>query len=225
MNKKRDYSQILVFSAMIVTIARYIGAFVASDLGEITGVVSEGISILMGITGLGMGILDVLGGAYIFDGWRTKMPANGAKWSFRFKVMTMFVFSLFIVGLGILVPFTVSRVLHTTIGDVLGEQGTWIWSLAVNIAPYVLIGGVVSGQSGVISVKKEVSQSVIEDTGKLQESFSNDTIQVDWRKLTSDERDIVKSCKSPKEVREKFPEKRLSGRTSANWFNNSRKEN
>lgn len=150
---KRDYSGLLIWSAILVTVARYIGAFLASDLGEITGLVSTGITVLMGLTGLGMGILDVMGGAYIFDGWRRNMPKSGGKWSARFKVETAFVLALFTTGIFILVPFTMSRIFHVSMAAVLGAGlGGWVWSVAVNIAPYLLIGGVVTSQANVVGV-------------------------------------------------------------------------
>lgn len=144
--KGHDYSTILIWAAALVTVVRYVAAFIASDLGEIQGRLSEVITFMMGISGLGMGVLDVIGGTYLFDGWRRKMPATGKKWSFAFKVMTILVFSLMATGVMILVPFTVSRVTHTSMADVLGSGGelTW-WAFLVNVAPYLLIGGVAVG--------------------------------------------------------------------------------
>jgi len=134
------------------------GAFIASDIGSIEGVWSEALTVLMGITGIGMGVLDTLGGAYLFDGWRQKMPATGKKWPFKFKVLTIFVMSLFIVGLFILVPFTVSRVSHQSMFDVLEQvRLLWMWSFAVNLAPYILIGGVATSHRIVVSELDERS--------------------------------------------------------------------
>lgn len=149
--KGHDYSTILIWSAAIVTVVRYVAAFIASDMGEITGTLSEAITFMMGVSGLGMGILDVIGGTYLFDGWRRKMPVNGKAWSFSFKVMTGFVFSLMATGVMILVPFTVSRVTHASMADVLGAGGrlTW-WAFLVNVAPYLLIGGVAVGNQVVM---------------------------------------------------------------------------
>ena len=41
----------LIWSAMLVTVARYAGAFVASDMGTLNGWVSDAITISMGVTG------------------------------------------------------------------------------------------------------------------------------------------------------------------------------
>ena len=162
--KKRDYSQMLLWAATLVTVARYAGAFAASDVGELEGWVSDLITYSMIVTGFGMGVLDVIGGAYIFDGWRRALPRRGAKWSSRFRLLTVFVFGLILVGIGILIPFTVSRVLHTPISQVLPGWGIWVWAGMVNIAPYLLIGGVVMSQAGVVTVTTAASDRV--ETGQ-----------------------------------------------------------
>jgi hypothetical protein len=151
-NRGHDYSTLLIWSAALVTVVRYAAAFIASDMGQIEGALSEFITVLMGISGLGMGILDVLGGTYLFDGWRRAMPATGQSWRPRFKVLTMFVFALMGTGVMILVPFTESRVTHSSMEAVLGNgfELTW-WALLVNLAPYLLIGGVAVGNQ-VVSV-------------------------------------------------------------------------
>jgi MFS family permease len=187
MNKKanqgRDYATILIWSAVAVTVVRYIGAFVASDVGSIEGGWSEILTVLMGLTGIGMGLLDTLGGAYLFDGWRQKMPSKGKGWSTKFKILSLFVFSLFIVGLLILVPFTVSRVSHKSMADVLGE-GTflWVWSLAVNIAPYILIGGVATSHRIVSSDLDEKVSENLPKEGNGEKKVS-ENLPKDWRKL------------------------------------------
>jgi hypothetical protein len=174
--KGHDYSTILIWSAAIVTVVRYVAAFIASDMGEITGLLSEAITFMMGLSGLGMGILDVIGGTYLFDGWRRKMPASGKPWSFAFKVMTGFVFSLIATGVMILVPFTVSRVTHSSMADVLGAGGrlTW-WAFLVNVAPYLLIGGVAVGNQVVMVNAGETDRKV---SGNLPDRNS-----VNWRQI------------------------------------------
>jgi hypothetical protein len=171
MKKRHDYSSLLIWAAVLVTVVRYAGAFVASDQGTISGLASEVFGLLMGLSGLGMGLLDVLGGAYIFEGWRRALPARGQRWSFRFRVLTGFVFSLFGSGIGILVPYTVSRVSHQEIYAVLGGGwGLWAWSVLVNVAPYILIGGVVTGNVGVVGVGLASGPEYGKVGGKLPES-------------------------------------------------------
>ena len=73
-DKGRDYSSLLIWSAAVVTVVRYSAAFVASDMGQISGAMSEVVTLLLGLSGVGMGILDVFGGTYLFDGWRHAIP-------------------------------------------------------------------------------------------------------------------------------------------------------
>jgi MFS family permease len=162
LKNNRDYSTIIIWSALLVTVARYVGAFLASDLGMVEGWISDALTILMGLSGMGMGFLDVLGLAYVFDGWRKTLPRTGDKWTSRFLVLTFFVVSLFIVGVSILIPFTVSRIRAEGMEQVLG-QADWYWAFAVNIAPYLLIGGVTFSQTGFISVKNGENASISTD--------------------------------------------------------------
>lgn len=155
--KGHDYSQLLIWSALAVTVTRYAGAFIASDVTAIPTWLSILLSVFMGVSGLGMGILDVLGLAYVFDGWRRVLPRAGQTWPFRFWVLTAFVLALFVVGVGILVPFTVSRVVGGRMAETLGPVGVWLWSLAVNLAPYLLIGGIVTGQSGFVTIRADAT--------------------------------------------------------------------
>lgn len=143
-----DYSELLIWAAALVTVVRYAAAFIASDATEINAVLSELITIAMGISGLGMGVLDVIGGAYLFTGWQKKMPANGQAWSFRFKVLSFFAVGLIVNGILILIPFTASRVSGNTMFHILGDGFfLYAWSAVVNVAPYLLIGGVAVGNN------------------------------------------------------------------------------
>lgn len=155
-NKGHDYSELLIWAAALVTVVRYAAAFIASDATKINGTLSEIITIAMGISGLGMGVLDVIGGAYLFTGWQKKMPANGAAWSFRFKVLSFFAIGLIVNGIFILIPFTMSRVAGVTIHHILGDS--WLlfgWSAVVNVAPYLLIAGVAIGNNVVTVTTNE----------------------------------------------------------------------
>lgn len=221
--KGHDYSTLLIFSAAVVTVVRYAAAFIASDMGEIEGWLSDWITVLMGVSGLGMGILDVFGGAYLFDGWRRSMPANGKSWSFRFKVLTGFVFGLIVTGVMILVPFTVSRVTHESMATVLDSRLALNgWALLVNMAPYLLIGGVavgnqvvmVSFQSGAESYRKD-SDDDRKVTGNFPVSGWND-----WRKIPREHREKIAVMRTDEIVSFYGVE----ARTARNWRTKAQKE-
>lgn len=168
-NKGRDYSQLLIVAALLVTLPRFAGAFIAADMTTIPDWVSTALSVGMGISGLGMGILDVLGVAYVFDGWRRSMPGNGKPWPFRYKILTGFVAALFVVGIGILSPFTVSRMRGHTMSVTLPGFLGWLWSVLVIASPYLLIGGIVTGQSGIVTVNHDAAEAPKNATEKTGE--------------------------------------------------------
>lgn len=217
--KGRDYSEMLIWSAAIVTVVRYIAAFIASDAGEITGVLSNVITYFMGVSGLGMGILDVFGGAYLFDGWRRAMPASGKTWSFRFKMLTVFVFAMILSGIGILVPFTISRVTHASMAVVLQSESLTLWAILVNIAPYLLIGGVAVGSQIVTVSSQNIPNEERKDGGNLPENLPTDWRQV-RKKLNTEQ---IKAIASGKTESICF-EFGITDRTARNWRKNAQKE-
>lgn len=220
--KGHDYSTLLIWSAAVVTVVRYASAFIASDMGEITGPLSSVITVLMGFSGLGMGILDVLGGAYLFDGWRRTFPAAGKGWSTRFKVLSLFVFALVITGVLILVPFTVSRVTHESMALVLEREGLWWWALLVNLAPYLLIGGVAVGNN-VVSVSSadggNFAGNLPQGQGKLTGNFPTD-----WRKIRKQLTDEQIRRIATGKTEDICYEFGIMDRTARNWRKAAQKE-
>lgn len=148
--KGHDYSTMIIWGACLVGMIRYAAAFLASDMGQIVGITSDLITFLLGLSGFAMGLLGTFGATYLFDGWRKKMPASGQTWPFKFLVLTFFVMFAFACELAILVPFTVSRMEHATMSEVL-RGGVWWWSAAVNVMPMLLLGGVSVGNQ-IVSV-------------------------------------------------------------------------
>lgn len=216
-----DYSTMLIWAAGLVGMIRYAAAFLASDVGQIVGVTSQLITLMLGLSGFAMGILGTFGTTYLFDGWRKKMPASGHKWPFKFTVLTFFVMLAFAAELAILVPFTVSRMEHSTMSDVLGG-GVWWWSTAVNIMPMLLLGGVSVGNQ-VVSVSStnlpESFQKVSDDEQKLSRNFPND-----WRKvrkvLTAEQLKEI-AVMSSGDIAYMYG---VSERTASNWRNKAKAE-
>lgn len=218
--KGRDYSQELIWASAFIGMIRYSAAFLASDIGKIVGIVSEIITFLLGLSGFAMGILGTFGTAYLFDGWRTKLPSNGDRWSSRFKVLTFFVFSALFGELVILVPFTVSRLEQASMSQVLG-LGVWWWSTAVNAMPILLIGGASIGN-------KIVTLNQTESSGNFPETFQpqkNDEVKVvQWRtlkkKLSND--DLISIIKStPSALAAKYG---MTPKAAKDWPEYAKKE-
>jgi hypothetical protein len=191
--KLKDWADRLIWATVLISIVRYAAAFAASDVGQITGIWSSILTLFLSLTGLGMGILDTVGGGLLFNGWSKVLPKRGASGSARFNILSVCVFTLLISGLFILVPFTMSRLSHESVLSALGGKNSfwaWMWSLMVNLIPYVLIAGVFVGNRMVSSLESEegsgnsveTSKNVPDQGGKIVESSKK---VPDWRKVKS----------------------------------------
>lgn len=232
--KIKDWSGRIIWATILIMVVRYAGAFMVSDVGVIEGVQSEIFTGFLVLTGVGMGILDVVGGGLLFNGWSKTMPRAGDRWSARFKILTVVVFGLIVSGLFILVPFTVARTSQESITQALGGKGSffhWTWATMVNIIPYLLIAGVFVGNKLVVSLETEETNGKIEkvSSGKksFQEKVSTDDVIHDWRKLRPNltSEDIEKLSNLDAEGMKKLADKhRVSYKTVSNWRANARKE-
>lgn len=241
--KIKDWSERLIWSTLVVGVVRYAATFAASDAGEITGVASQILTVLLSLTGVGMGILDTVGGGLLFNGWSRVFPKSGQSWSLRFKVLTFCVFGLLFSGLYILVPFTMSRISQESVLETLGGRHSiwaWVWATMVNLIPYILIGGIFTGNKMVSSLETESSEKVSgKNSGKtpkvseepedLSESSKKDSgkFPKDWRKLRPhlNETDLHNlanmTAEDVKTVAEKYG---VEERTVSNWRARARAE-
>ena len=228
--KLKDWVDKLIWATILVTVVRYSAAFMASDMGQITGLPSEIVTFFLTLTGLGMGILDTLGGGLLFNGWSRVFPRTGTIWSMKFKILTFCVFSLVISGLVILVPFTVSRLAHESVLDTLGGKGsfwTWLWSGMVNFIPYVLIIGVFAGNKMVTDLETSVesSKKVPEQVESSMESSKD--VSTDWRKVrpTLSKKDLENLANLvPDQMRQYSATTGYTYKTISNWRARARVE-
>ena len=192
--KLKDWSERLIWATVVISVVRYAATFAASDVGQIIGVWSEVLTFFLTLTGIGMGILDTIGGGLLFNGWSRVFPKVGSAWSLRFKILTTCVFSLLVSGLFILVPFSMSRLAHESVLDTLGGKESfwaWTWAFMVNVIPYVLIAGVFTGNKMVVALESEEgsetspkpSERPQESKTSLSETFRNFPKEKDWRNL------------------------------------------
>lgn len=214
--KGRDYTRLLMIGALLVIVIRYSAAFTASDVGEITGNLSTATTVLMTISGVGMGFLVVFGQAYTFDGWRRSLPKSGQRWTWRFFLLTLVALALIIVDVAILVPFTVSRITHQSMDDVLGQGLTWWWSGVVNIAPALLLLGVMLGNQVVATVKPESDRKVTDLTDNLPNGNKSDWRQV-RKHLSADDVTWLKTART-EEICFRWG---INDRTARNWRKNA----
>ena len=231
--KLKDWSDRLIWATVLISIVRYAAAFAASDVGEITGIWSSILTFFLSLTGLGMGILDTVGGGLLFNGWSKVLPKHGASGSSRFNILSVCVFTLLISGLFILVPFTMSRLSHESVLSALGGKNSvwaWAWSLMVNLIPYVLIAGVFVGNKMVTSLESEegsgnsleTSKNVPSQDGKIVESSKK---VPDWRKqnFTPAQKQAMADW-TPDQMRTYAMESGFTYKTLSNWRTRSRTE-
>lgn len=213
--KGTDYSKMLIWSAAMVSIVRYSASFIASDAASIPAWLSDVITFLMALSGIGMGILGAFGTAYLFDGWRHAMPAAGKSWPFRFKILTLFVFGLFVTELCVLVPFTVSRITAQSMHAALGDYMVWAWGIFVNLAPILLIGGVsVGNQVVAVNQAGNAPESSDNRNGKSSENSGNFPVaKMRWDKVSADEREWIARA-STGDIQSRYG---LEERTARNW--------
>lgn len=225
------WSTRLVWATMLIGVVRYAAAFAASDVGKITGTASNILTVFLAITGIGMGILDTVGGGLLFNGWSRVFPRTGQRWSPKFITLTICVFTLLISGLFILVPFTMSRISQESVLDALGGKSSiwaWIWSTMVNLIPYILIAGVFTGNKLVTSLETDGGGNVSGNLPRnLPESSQNEeklsrNLPMDWRKirplLTKEQVEFI-AKHDPKEIVAALAQSGFSvpPRTASNW--------
>lgn len=223
----KDWSDRLIWATMVVGIVRYAAAFAASDVGQITGLASDILTVALSLTGIGMGILDTVGGGLLFNGWSRVFPKNGQAWSMRFKVLTFCVFGLLISGLFILVPFTMSRISQESVLSALGGRNSiwaWVWSTMVNLIPYILIAGVFTGNKMVSSLDEESNQKPTRNLPESSESNEKVTsnLPTNWKvvgKLLSKQQKEFLANHDPKDIVAELSKSNIniSPRTASNW--------
>lgn len=225
--KLKDWADRLIWATVLISVVRYAAAFAASDVGQITGNWSNILTFFLSLTGLGMGILDTIGGGLLFNGWSRVFPKAGSTWSLRFKILTICVFTLILSGLFILVPFTMSRLAHESVLDALGGKTSfwsWVWSLMVNLIPYVLIAGVFTGNKMVSSLEEETYQKPTRNLPNEEESSEKVTsnLPANWRKIRpslSKEQVEYIANNEPKDIVKAFAQSGfdITPRTASNW--------
>jgi hypothetical protein len=228
--KLKDWSERLIWATILISIVRYAAAFAASDVGEITGIWSNILTGLLSFTGIGMGMLDTIGGGLLFNGWSRVLPKQGTKGSTRFHILSVCVGTLLFSGLFILVPFTMSRLSHESILVALGGKNSfwsWAWSLMVNLIPYVLIAGVFVGNKMVTALETEESSKNVPGQVESSMESSKNVPGTDWRKFrpTLTRKDIEQIANlNPDQIRKYASETGYTYKTISNWRSRARQE-
>lgn len=148
-----DYGQVLMWTAVLVSMPRWAGAFIAADAHSIPHLVDEALNYLSILSGFGMGVLEVVATAYMLDAWGRMKPRktwNAKSLDHRWKVLTGFIVGLFVLMPFILAPYLVSRMAEQTIQQALGSSVllSYLWSVAVVLSPAFIVGGVAFAREG-----------------------------------------------------------------------------
>lgn len=156
------------------------------------------------------------------------MPPNGVKWNLKFKMITFFVFSLFISSMTILVPFTLSRIEQVSISVILGGKGSigeWSWGIMVNAIPFLIIGGVSLGNKWIEDLESGNFQESSRNNSNIREEKKEKS--ADWRKLrpTLSHEDLMNLAKlTPDAIRQYAAQTGFTYKTISNWRISARKE-
>lgn len=160
---KLNYGKVLIWSAIIVAVPRWAGAFIAADVAEMPPMVSEFLHWANLIAGIGMGFLEVIASAYLLDAWgkmKPKASHNAKSYNHRWKILTIFVIGLFALMPFILAPYIVARMTDQTIAQALGNYATlnYLWAFAVVLSPAFIVGGVAVANDDLMETKNETKK-------------------------------------------------------------------
>ena len=219
-----DYGQVLMWAAVLVSMPRWAGAFIAADVSDIPPIVDQVLHYMNLASGFGMALLEVVGAAYLLDAWgrmKPKRTHNAKSYDHRWVVLTCFVGGLFLLMPLILAPYVVSRMITKAIADIGGGLFHFAWSVAVVMSPIFIVGGVAVARDGLVGVKEtavikpEISKP--EPARKRRDSgILPGILPTDWRQLSHQQKHSLAS--STREERENiFPE--LADRTRREWHN------
>lgn len=239
-----NYGRLLLWAAVIVAVPRWAGAFIAADVAEMPAWVSEGLHIASLVSGIGMGILEVVAAAYMLEAWSRLKPYashNAKSINYRWKILTGFIIGLFVLMPFILAPYVVSRINSSGIGEALGGNNTYIyvWSIAVVLSPAFIVGGVAAASDDLVQVKQSKQPKVKAESksqksaGEKAKQKNNDAVEVAIISSGSDENTKAAEIETIliNEARKSKDEKQLSnaaiGRmvgTSGQYVGQIRKE-
>jgi len=96
-------------------------------------------------------VLDAVGLAWIMAGLRAAIPSRGREWSRRGRIVLWLAIATVLDGVIILTPYTVARTTQAAIADIMPPPAVWLWSLAVNAAPYLVIAAAMTGHTSAMT--------------------------------------------------------------------------
>lgn len=234
-----DLGRVLLWSAVIVEAPRWAGAMLAADLRDVNGWLSSALNTGNTVSGVAMGLVNVVATAYMLDALRRERPTVTVhrkgqaveKRSWRFAGLLVFIVGLLLLTPFVLAPFMVSRMTGSPLEAVLGTAGwQYVWATTVVLAPIFVIGGVSFAQPGLVSIAAaqgdhegrpygeealKVSTQVSEKSNGKPATYGK---WKTWRKVPEGERARIATM-NVDEVRETYG---VEERTAYNWLRDAK---
>ncbi len=161
-----DMGRALLWSAVVVEAPRWAGAMLAADTHQLAGWLSVFLNAANTISGLAMGLVNVVSTAYMLDALRRERPTitvhrkagNFEKRNWRFMGLLLFVGGLLVLTPFVLAPFIVSRMTGDTMAASLGDRLLqYAWAVMVVVSPIFVIGGVAFAHPGLVKMGNQGS--------------------------------------------------------------------
>ena len=229
-----DLGRVLLWSAVTVEAPRWAGAMLAADLKDINSWLSTALNTGNTVSGVAMGLVNVVATAYMLDALRRERPTitvhrksgTADKLNWRFYGMLVFVVGLLVLTPFVLAPYMVSRMTGETLETVLGSMPwQYVWSTTVVLAPIFVIGGVSFAQPGLVTMRAEsaseepeeakVSVQVSEKSNGRPATYGKWRT---WRKVPEAERARI-AAMNVDEIRETYG---VEERTAYNWIKDAK---
>lgn len=161
--KSHDYGQLLMWAAILVSAPRWAGAFIAADTHTIPPLVDAALQYVNLLSGVGMGLIEVLGTAYLLDAWgkmKRKKTWNAKQVDQRWIILTVFVAGLFVLMPLILAPYMVARMNGAALADMGQDWFEYVWAVATVLSPAFIVGGVAVARDGLVASSEPAKASL-----------------------------------------------------------------
>ena len=158
---------IIVPAMLVVQAARMVGAFVASDMQALPVWLSGLLTILTGVSGAAQAVVFVAGQIVMLDGWKRGLHHLKRTNARMVTLTAIIILTLALEGV-ILVPYIHGRMTGETVAQYAALS--WIWAVAVVLAPTLVIAGVM-----MCNVTEQNAPAKVHDASALQIDTTSDT--------------------------------------------------
>lgn len=151
------FEQMLMVAAILVSGPRWVGAFLMIENIELAGTAAKIFSIALVISGVGMGIVEVAGSAFLFQA----IPR--VKGKRRLQIVWAAFWGSIAVMLLVQVPYLMAVQDGVTVSEMLAQTNAilaaivkGIWSFSTVLATILIVGGVAATQDSLVPKRETV---------------------------------------------------------------------